>query len=196
MFDLAPLHGSTAFMVDAACAGRPDDEWNDDDEGLAGQRRTSHAKWICTERCTVTAACLAYAIDNKIKHGVWGGTSQDERKAILSDRHRISLKPVRINTMPAKKTTHPSPTHPKGARGPSEAPTAAQKVRVEGTDLDRLTALRALADDQTRTQGLTAADWLARVDFEGTDDEFVEWIERQGQANALVVRDGGKLAVA
>lgn len=192
-------------MAAGACIGRPDDEWNDDDEGLAGQRRTSHAKWICTERCTVTSECLDYALTNKIKHGVWGGTSQDERKAILSHRHQLSLRSVRINVMPAKTSTHPPkpkpPTdksRPKPTRAPSAPREAPQRVRVEGSDLDRLTTLRALItpDGSVHQSGRTPAEWLELVDFEGSDAEFVEWLELQGRAGALSQRPGDRLAIA
>lgn len=45
------------------------------------------AKRICAG-CPVQAACLAYALAHREDHGVWGGTSERERRAML--RHRRS----------------------------------------------------------------------------------------------------------
>jgi len=43
------------------------------------------ARKICVD-CAVKVPCLEYALANRIDHGVWGGTSERERRRIL--RHR------------------------------------------------------------------------------------------------------------
>jgi WhiB family transcriptional regulator, redox-sensing transcriptional regulator len=43
------------------------------------------AQRICAE-CPVAAACLEYALDNRIDHGVWGGKSERERRRLLRRR--------------------------------------------------------------------------------------------------------------
>jgi WhiB family transcriptional regulator, redox-sensing transcriptional regulator len=43
------------------------------------------ARRICAE-CPVKAACLEYALRNGIDHGVWGGTSERERRRIARRR--------------------------------------------------------------------------------------------------------------
>ncbi len=43
------------------------------------------AQGICAE-CPVKTRCLEYALANGIAHGIWGGTSERERRRIL--RHR------------------------------------------------------------------------------------------------------------
>jgi WhiB family redox-sensing transcriptional regulator len=43
------------------------------------------ARRICAD-CPVKAPCLEYALVNRIDHGVWGGTSERERRRILRAR--------------------------------------------------------------------------------------------------------------
>ena len=43
------------------------------------------ARKICQE-CDVRGPCLEYALVNRIDHGVWGGTSERERRRILRQR--------------------------------------------------------------------------------------------------------------
>jgi WhiB family redox-sensing transcriptional regulator len=43
------------------------------------------AKRICAT-CPVAAPCLEYALQNRIDHGVWGGTSERQRRRILKSR--------------------------------------------------------------------------------------------------------------
>ncbi|MCB1249144.1 MAG: WhiB family transcriptional regulator [Acidimicrobiales bacterium] len=47
------------------------------------------AKRIC-ETCPVKAQCLEHALVNRIDHGVWGGTSERQRRRILKSR-RVSV---------------------------------------------------------------------------------------------------------
>ena len=46
---------------------------------------TRHAKQVC-QGCEVRAECLAYALATGQKFGVWGGTSERERRALRSRR--------------------------------------------------------------------------------------------------------------
>jgi WhiB family redox-sensing transcriptional regulator len=43
------------------------------------------ARRICAD-CPVKAPCLEYALLNRIDHGVWGGTSERERRRIARSR--------------------------------------------------------------------------------------------------------------
>lgn len=43
------------------------------------------ARKICQD-CPVKGPCLEYALVNRIDHGVWGGTSERERRRILRQR--------------------------------------------------------------------------------------------------------------
>ena len=43
------------------------------------------AKKIC-QACPVKDTCLEYALKNRVDHGVWGGTSERQRRRILRAR--------------------------------------------------------------------------------------------------------------
>ena len=43
------------------------------------------ARRICAQ-CPVKEACREYALAERIDHGVWGGTSERERRRILRER--------------------------------------------------------------------------------------------------------------
>jgi len=51
--------------------------------GTAGPalRQSDEAKRIC-RACPAQARCLAWALDRGVGSGVWGGTTEDERRAI------------------------------------------------------------------------------------------------------------------
>ncbi len=46
---------------------------------------TRHAKAVCS-RCLVCQECLEYALANAEKFGVWGGTSERERRKLRRQR--------------------------------------------------------------------------------------------------------------
>jgi hypothetical protein len=67
----------------------------DDPDVMFPYRRDSFgnaiAKAIC-ELCDQVPECLAWALDNNISEGVWGGATELERTAILRRRRRDALK--------------------------------------------------------------------------------------------------------
>ncbi|MEU6404307.1 WhiB family transcriptional regulator [Streptomyces sp. NPDC046985] len=54
-------------------------------EGAAQNR----AKALCSG-CAVRTECLAYALDQRIEHGVWGGMTERERRALLRRRPTVT----------------------------------------------------------------------------------------------------------
>ena len=46
------------------------------------------AKQVC-RRCEVREQCLGWALENSYDHGVWGGLSEDERRALKRRNQRI-----------------------------------------------------------------------------------------------------------
>jgi len=59
--------------------------------GTSGPALTqiAEAKAVC-HRCTVASDCLAWALASGQDAGVWGGMSEDERRAVKRRRARIS----------------------------------------------------------------------------------------------------------
>jgi WhiB family redox-sensing transcriptional regulator len=53
------------------------------------------AKSVCA-RCTVRLECLEWALATAQDAGVWGGLSEDERRALRLARRRGALRPVPV----------------------------------------------------------------------------------------------------
>jgi WhiB family redox-sensing transcriptional regulator len=50
-----------------------------------GRAQVAAAKAVCA-RCAVRQACLRFALEVSQDHGVWGGMSEEERRAIRNAR--------------------------------------------------------------------------------------------------------------
>jgi WhiB family redox-sensing transcriptional regulator len=61
----------------------------DPDELFVEGAAQNRAKVVCTA-CPVRTECLAYALDHRIEHGVWGGTTERERRALLRRRPTVT----------------------------------------------------------------------------------------------------------
>lgn len=73
----------------AACSSHPHPEWWFP-EGPDSTWMSDEARKICTT-CPVRPACLEYALDQEIKHGVWGGTTGRERRRLIRQRRRVHV---------------------------------------------------------------------------------------------------------
>ncbi|MFF9344877.1 MULTISPECIES: WhiB family transcriptional regulator [unclassified Streptomyces] len=49
----------------------------------------NQAKAICTD-CSVRTRCLAYALDHRIEHGIWGGMTERERRRLLRRKPAVT----------------------------------------------------------------------------------------------------------
>lgn len=63
--------------------------------GTTGQAllQIDRAKQVCDE-CTVQVSCLEFALETNQDSGIWGGTSEEERRDIrrrIAARNRISV---------------------------------------------------------------------------------------------------------
>lgn len=65
-----------AFAADALCKEYPDVDFFPE-RGESNEP----AKAVCG-RCLVQAECLAFAIDERIEHGIWAGTSARQRRTM------------------------------------------------------------------------------------------------------------------
>jgi len=75
----------TSWMARGNCAeSDPSVFFPSDGVGVEVARR------ICAD-CPVKAECVEYALENRIDHGVWGGTSERERRRILRARNNERL---------------------------------------------------------------------------------------------------------
>jgi len=80
----APM--SADWMAEARCRDHPPSVFfPSDGVGVEVARR------ICAD-CPVRLACLEYALRNGIDHGVWGGTSERERRRIARRRRLATLR--------------------------------------------------------------------------------------------------------
>lgn len=50
---------------------------------------TAQARAVCTG-CTVRTQCLDYALDHREIFGIWGGTSERERRAIRRQTKQVA----------------------------------------------------------------------------------------------------------
>jgi WhiB family transcriptional regulator, redox-sensing transcriptional regulator len=73
------------WRIDAACRGQhagmffPPAHFERKEARIARERI---AKSVC-RGCPVQAACLAYALQHREPHGVWGGLDEAERRAAI-----------------------------------------------------------------------------------------------------------------
>ena len=72
---------SKTWMAEGNCADRdPSMFFPSDGVGVEIARR------ICAD-CPSKSPCLEYALAHRIDHGVWGGTSERERRRIIRSRN-------------------------------------------------------------------------------------------------------------
>lgn len=67
----------------AACADHPEVNFFP----KRGEALTA-ARAICA-RCPVADACLDYALNHGLKHGIWGGTSERDRRGMRKARRAV-----------------------------------------------------------------------------------------------------------
>jgi WhiB family transcriptional regulator, redox-sensing transcriptional regulator len=72
----------TAWVLKALCRSTDPDEFFV--RGAAQRKATA----IC-RHCPVVAECLAYALDNRVEFGVWGGMSERQRRALLKQHPEV-----------------------------------------------------------------------------------------------------------
>lgn len=81
-------YADTKWMSEGNCAHKPPSLFFPSD-GVGVEK----AKLVC-EECPVATQCLEYAIENRIDHGVWGGTSERQRRRIIRARAAAAVEPA------------------------------------------------------------------------------------------------------
>jgi WhiB family redox-sensing transcriptional regulator len=79
------------WRADAACHDVDPDLFFPISTTGAGLRQIDAAKRICRV-CPAQTQCLAWALEHEVTDGVWGATTQDERRAIRSLSRRKAVK--------------------------------------------------------------------------------------------------------
>ncbi len=59
------------------------------ERGPARRRRAANAKAIC-ESCPVIQECRSHALASKEPYGIWGGTTEEERRSLIAQKRRAS----------------------------------------------------------------------------------------------------------
>lgn len=57
-----------------------------------GAQQTARAKAVCA-RCPVRAQCLAYALDNGLDYGIFGGATERERRDLVRRQRQSGTRP-------------------------------------------------------------------------------------------------------
>lgn len=75
------LATSTDWMQDGLCRQVDADLFFPDSVGNAVRYQIARARTVCN-RCPVLVECREYALATDQRFGVWGGLSEDERRAL------------------------------------------------------------------------------------------------------------------
>jgi WhiB family transcriptional regulator, redox-sensing transcriptional regulator len=79
------MTGRTNWWVDAACRKADAELFFPIGTSGSALLQIEEAKWIC-RTCPVQPSCLACALSDEGTEGVWGGTTEDERRALRQDQ--------------------------------------------------------------------------------------------------------------
>ncbi|HUK70250.1 MAG TPA: WhiB family transcriptional regulator [Streptosporangiaceae bacterium] len=84
--DSAASHGTgLGWLALGACRDKDPDLFFPVGSTGPAIAQVAAAKAVCA-RCNVRAACLRFALEKGQDHGVWGGTTEEERRAIRRGR--------------------------------------------------------------------------------------------------------------
>jgi len=84
----------SAWMVDAACAGRPELPWTTDTAELAAGEADAMAR-VC-QVCPARLACLAYVAAAEVTGGTWAGADRDPAATVPVELTTAGGGPVQL----------------------------------------------------------------------------------------------------
>ena len=98
VFPILPIPTS-GWRFQAACRGESTETFflSAGQRGVARRRREAAAKAVCAD-CPVSRQCLNWALRIAEPYGVWGGTTPEERNAMLGNSHTGKAGPVQYPT--------------------------------------------------------------------------------------------------
>jgi WhiB family transcriptional regulator, redox-sensing transcriptional regulator len=85
---MATWSGRGDWWVQAACQSADPELFFPISAAGASAAVISRAKGICA-RCAIRQQCLEYAVETRQPHGIWGGTSEAERRLIVARRRKL-----------------------------------------------------------------------------------------------------------
>jgi WhiB family redox-sensing transcriptional regulator len=85
------------WMTEGACHDEDPDLFFPISASDAGAEQIRQATSIC-DHCGVESVCLRYALNNRIKYGIWGGRTEQQRQSLIRSRRRRGLKPGPVRT--------------------------------------------------------------------------------------------------
>jgi|JI10StandDraft_1071094.scaffolds.fasta_scaffold33886_7 WhiB family redox-sensing transcriptional regulator len=81
-FETLPnFHKGDDWRDRAACLQEDPEQFFPEGKDLQATLETNRAKTVC-RGCAVVAACLKFALETDQDFGVWGGMSEEERRAL------------------------------------------------------------------------------------------------------------------
>jgi WhiB family redox-sensing transcriptional regulator len=81
------------WWSDAACSTADPDLFFPISSSGPARRQVAQAKAICT-RCHAQQACLGYALDAGPVQGIWGGTTEAERRLLWQRERKARARPA------------------------------------------------------------------------------------------------------
>jgi WhiB family redox-sensing transcriptional regulator len=80
---------AVAWQADAACADNDAVGWDDFFPPDGKKSAARRARAVCAG-CLVRDDCLEFALDHFIRDGVWGGTTERDRRPMWRERRRLA----------------------------------------------------------------------------------------------------------
>lgn len=154
----------TDWRHQAVCRGEKPDLFFPNGNTGPALLQTEEAKAVCHRRCPVRDECLHWALESGQDFGVWGGLSEDERRALkrrqTRQRYAADAADTQDGAAEPTSTQVQEPSRDKGGRRLAECGTRAayQRHVRRGEEIDPACRIaNTRADRRLRNTGSTKA---------------------------------------